>query len=120
MPGLVGGFPAEKKRDIKTTGKIIEIRRVSFAGLIGKPRSDTASKYKELLFTPEAETKKLNVCYTYCSVVFQVFYYSVLSYFRVTIPGNIQAQIGQGSEPAHCGGVGLDDLERSTPTQTTL
>ena len=39
-----------------------------------------------------------------------------------------QGQVGGGSEqpnpledvPAHCGGVGLDDLWRSLPTQTVL
>ena len=44
------------------------------------------------------------------------------------IPRNIQGQAGRGSEqpdpvedvPAHCRGVGLDDLEMSLPTQTTL
>jgi len=44
------------------------------------------------------------------------------------IPGNIQGQIGRGSEqpglvedvPAHCRRVGLDDLKRSLLTQTVL
>ena len=44
------------------------------------------------------------------------------------IPGNIQDQVGQGSEqsdlvsgvPAPCGGVGLDDLWRSLSTQNFL
>jgi len=44
------------------------------------------------------------------------------------IPGNIQGQVGWGSEqpglaedvPAHCRGVGLDDLESSLPTQSIL
>ena len=44
------------------------------------------------------------------------------------IAGNIQGQVGRGSEqpgvlqdvPAHCRGVGLDDLERSLPTQSIL
>ena len=43
---------------------------------------------------------------------------------RCPIPGNIQGQVGRGSEqsdlvegvPAHCRGVGLDDLWRSLPT----
>ena len=41
---------------------------------------------------------------------------------------NIQGQIGRDSEqhnlvedvPAHCSGVGLDDLQRSLPTQAIL
>jgi len=45
-----------------------------------------------------------------------------------TDPGNIQDQVGQGSEqpdlvsgvPACCGGVGLDDLWGSLPTQNFL
>ena len=45
---------------------------------------------------------------------------------RRPIPGNIQGLAGWGSEqpdlvedvPAHCRGVGLDDLPRSLPTQT--
>jgi len=44
------------------------------------------------------------------------------------IPGNVQGQAGWGSEqpdlvedvPAHCRGLGLDDLYRSLPTQSTL
>ena len=44
------------------------------------------------------------------------------------IPGNIQDQVGRGSEqpdlvsgvPARCGGVGLDDLQGSLPTQNFL
>jgi len=47
---------------------------------------------------------------------------------RCLLPGNIQGQVGWGSEqpglvedlPAHCRGVGLDDLCRSLPTQTVL
>jgi len=47
---------------------------------------------------------------------------------RCPIPGNIQAQAGWGSEqpdlvedvPAYCRGVGLDDRQRSLPTQTSL
>ena len=47
---------------------------------------------------------------------------------RCPIPGNIQGQVGWASEipnlvedfPAHCRGVGLDDLERSLSTQTIL
>jgi len=47
---------------------------------------------------------------------------------RCPIPSNIQGQVGRGSEqpdlvedvPAHCRGVGLDDLERSLPTETIL
>ena len=47
---------------------------------------------------------------------------------RCPIPGNIQGQVGRGSEqpdlvedvPAHCGGVGLDDLWRSLLTPTIL
>jgi len=43
-------------------------------------------------------------------------------------PGNIQGQVGQGSEergqvedvPAHCRGVGLGDLSRALPTQHIL
>ena len=42
------------------------------------------------------------------------------------IPGNIQDQVGQGSEqpdlvsgvPARCGGVGLDDLRGPFPPKT--
>ena len=45
---------------------------------------------------------------------------------RCPILGNIQGQVGWGSEqpdvvvdvPAYCRGIGLDDLERSLPTQT--
>jgi len=44
------------------------------------------------------------------------------------MPGNIQDEVGQGSEqpdlvsgvPARCGGVGLDDLYGSLPTQNFL
>ena len=44
------------------------------------------------------------------------------------IPGNIQGQVGRGSEqpglvedvPAHCRGVGLDGLKRLLPTQRIL
>ena len=44
------------------------------------------------------------------------------------IPRNVQGQVGWGSEqpglvedvPAHCRGVGLDDLSRSLPTQSIL
>ena len=44
------------------------------------------------------------------------------------MPGNIQGQVGRGSEqpglvediPAHCRRGGLDGLERSLPTQSTL
>jgi len=43
------------------------------------------------------------------------------------IPGNIPDQVGQGSEhpdlsgvPACCGGVGLDELQGSLPTQNFL
>ena len=44
------------------------------------------------------------------------------------IPGNVQGQLGRGSEqpdpvedvPAHGRGGGLDGLERSHPTQSTL
>jgi len=44
------------------------------------------------------------------------------------IPGNIQNQVGRGSEqpglvkdvPAHYRGVGLDDSQRSLPTQSIL
>jgi len=47
---------------------------------------------------------------------------------RCPIPGNIQGQVGRGSEqpdlaedvPAYGRGVGLDDLYRSFPTQTIL
>jgi len=44
------------------------------------------------------------------------------------IPGNIPAQVGRGSEqpdpvedsPAHCRGLGLDDLSSSLPTHSML
>jgi len=44
------------------------------------------------------------------------------------VPGNIQGQVGWGSEqpdlvgdvPAHCRGAGLADLSRSLPTQSIL
>ena len=47
---------------------------------------------------------------------------------RCLIPGNLEGQVGQGSEqpdlvedvPAHCRAVGLEDVERSLPTQTIL
>jgi len=47
---------------------------------------------------------------------------------RCPIPGDIQGQVGWGSEqhdlvedvPDHCRGVGLDDLWRSLPTQSIL
>jgi len=47
---------------------------------------------------------------------------------RCPIPGNIQGQVGWGSEqpdvvedvPAHCSGVGLHNVSRSLPTQTIL
>jgi len=47
---------------------------------------------------------------------------------RYPIPGNIQGQVGRGSEqsglvedvPPHCRGLGLDGLERSLPTHTIL
>jgi len=47
---------------------------------------------------------------------------------RCPIPGNIQGQVGRGSEQpglvedvsAHCRGVGLADLLRSLPNQTIL
>jgi len=47
---------------------------------------------------------------------------------RCPIPGNIQGQVGWGSKHpdpvedvhAHCREVGLDGLQRSLPTQTTL
>ena len=41
------------------------------------------------------------------------------------MPGNIRGQVGRGSVqpdpvedvPVHCRGIGLDDLQRSLPTQ---
>ena len=47
---------------------------------------------------------------------------------RCPIPGNIQDEVGRGSEqphlvgdvPAHCREVGLDGPERSLPTPTIL
>ena len=47
---------------------------------------------------------------------------------RCPIPGDLQGQVGRGSVqpdlvedvPAHGRGVGLDDLQRSLPTQTSL
>ena len=77
MPGPVVGFPAENKKDLKNTSKIIEIRRFLFAGHTGKLRSDSGN---ELLFTVESEAKiyiemaRCLLCLLYCDIsVLQLF-----------------------------------------------
>jgi len=57
---------------------------------------------------------------------FQANLWDVRSQAPMSIPGNIQGRVGQGSEqpglvedvPAHGSGVGLDGLQRSLQTQT--
>lgn len=85
MPGLVVSFPDEDKRSINTTGKI---RKVPFAVLqenSGQILLVSANRCSLHWRQRQKSTLKwLNICYTYGSVAFQFFYYSVLSYFQVT------------------------------------
>lgn len=85
LPGLVVSFPDEDKRSINTTGKI---RKVPFAVLqenSGQILLVSANRCSLHWRQRQKSTLKwLNICYTYGSVAFQFFYYSVLSYFQVT------------------------------------
>lgn len=85
LPGLVVSFPDENKRSINTTGKI---RKVPFAvlqensGQILLVSANCCSLHWRQ--RQKSTLKWLSICYTCGSVAFQFFYYSVLSYFRVT------------------------------------